>query len=176
MRRLLLAAVICLVPATSLYLPMLLLTLIQLSALAQHWAQPYRSKWMNKAELASLYLLLLNFASALVVQAAVTAGTANADSDFVWAILLFILNLAFMMALLGGLFRFVRAVLRAKRLEAQAVLAKLSGGIELILEVTGAKRVVEAQDKEEREEKQDARLAILRMNAMQAEGLGQPLL
>jgi len=66
-------------------------------------------------------------------------------------------------------FRFVRAVLQAKRKEAQAVLDK-------ILAITGAKRATEGQDREEREEHSDARLAILRMNAVGAEGLGSPLL
>jgi hypothetical protein len=169
-RRLLLAACICIIPASSLYLPMLLLALIQLSALLQHWAQPYRHKLMNKAELASLYLLLLNYSTALVVQSAMTAGTANADSDRVWAIFMFLANLAFVLALLVGVFRFVRAVLQAKRAEAQAVLDKF-------LTLTGAKRDAEAAEREEREERSDARLAILRMNAAGTTGgLGEPLL
>jgi len=122
-RRLLLACVVSVVPVGSLYVPLLLLSLIQLSALLQHWARPFRSEWLNRAELASLYLLLLNYIAAVVLQSGMASGgTGSAGSESGngtgtggwaadgagWLGVLLALNLAFLLALIGGLFAFVR--------------------------------------------------------------------
>jgi len=113
-RRLLLACVVSVVPSGSLYVPLLLLSLIQLAALLQHWAKPFRCEWLNRAELSSLYLLLLNYLAAVVLQSGLaSSGTVggsggwNADGAG-WLGLLLALNLAFLLALVAGLFAFVR--------------------------------------------------------------------
>jgi len=125
-RRLLLACVVSVVPSGSLYVPLLLLSLIQLAALLQHWAKPFRSEWLNRAELASLYLLLLNYIAAVVLQSGMVSGGTGGGGgrDSVsstgtggggwaadgagWLGVLLALNLAFLLALIGGLFAFVR--------------------------------------------------------------------
>jgi hypothetical protein len=86
LRRLALAAVVCIIPQQSLYLPLLLLAVIQCSALAQHAAAPYRSAWLNRGETISLFLLNLNYLTALVEQSAVAqaAGGSNGANDRVW--------------------------------------------------------------------------------------------
>jgi hypothetical protein len=117
-RRLLLALSVSLVPQDSLYLPLLVLAILQLSALLQHWSHPYSHDWMNRAELCSLYLLLINYTTALVGQSSLAGGTSsssnNSNGDTVWTLMLFFLNLLFMMALVAGLFAFVRAAVAAK--------------------------------------------------------------
>jgi hypothetical protein len=86
LRRLALAAVVCIIPQQSLYLPLLLLAVIQCSALAQHAAAPYRSAWLNRGETISLFLLNLNYLTALVEQSAMAqaAGGSNGANDRVW--------------------------------------------------------------------------------------------
>jgi len=84
LRRLALVATITLVPSQSLYLPLILFAIVQLSALLQMWARPYRSTWLNRAELISLYLLLLNYISALVNQSSPSAVNVAADNDANW--------------------------------------------------------------------------------------------
>jgi hypothetical protein len=108
-RRLALAACVCFIPQTSLYLPLALFSFIQISALLQHYNQPYRYRWLNRAELCSLYLLLLNYISALVSEGA-HADNVSDSSDATWVAVLFICNLVFLLALTGGLFAYVRAV------------------------------------------------------------------
>ena len=52
-RRLLLVAAVTIIPSSSLYLPLVLFSIIQLSALQQHWARPYVHARMNHGELVS---------------------------------------------------------------------------------------------------------------------------
>jgi hypothetical protein len=105
LRRLLLVACVCFVQAYSLYTPLLLLTLIQLSALLQQYAQPYRSRWLNHGELASLFLLLITYLSALVLQ---SSNSSPASSESGWFVVLFLSHVLFMLLLLLGLFAYVR--------------------------------------------------------------------
>jgi hypothetical protein len=106
-RRLALVAAVTIIPSSSLYLPLALFSLVQLAALLQHWSHPFSHATLNVGELASLYLLLLTYISALILQTGVSGGgfqqTANG-----WALLLFALNFLFVVALLAGLFGFVR--------------------------------------------------------------------
>jgi len=132
-RRLLLATVVSVVPSESLYLPLLLLSIIQLSALVQHWTLPYRSAWLNFAELTSLYLLLLNYTAALVVQSSVSSNDGAQDnSGSLWLVALFALNLLFLLGLIGGLFAVVRsraaAVLAPLVVCMRRVLSRISNG------------------------------------------------
>jgi hypothetical protein len=121
-RRLFLALVISMVPTSSIYLSLLLLTIIQLSALAQHyWARPFRNQWLNRAELVSLYLLLLNYMAAVVLQASLSVsargggGSGGHDqSGSFWLVVLFVLNLLFLLLLFGGLFAIVRRKVSAR--------------------------------------------------------------
>jgi hypothetical protein len=129
-RRLALVACVSLIPADSLYLPLMLFTLIQLSALLQHRMQPYASVWMNRGELASLYLLLLNYITALVLHQSAPSsggiGGGNVDrsggghSLDGWTVALFLLNLLFLLVLIAGLFvslqsKLLRALLVVRR-------------------------------------------------------------
>jgi Leucine-rich repeat (LRR) protein len=106
-RRLGLVIVLAVVPAYSVYLPLVLFSLIQLSALAQHLVAPYVSVWNQRAELASLYLLLVTYFTALVLSASgggdgtAAAGNGNTKglSINAWAVLLLLANIAFIFAL-----------------------------------------------------------------------------
>ncbi len=111
-RRLLLVLILLLVPSGSLYLPLLLLSVIQLSAMLQHRMQPYSSRWLNIAELCSLYLLLLTYMTVLVLQSSIAiSGTdATVAAPLGWVTLLFLLNGAFLFALLAGLFALFRRI------------------------------------------------------------------
>jgi hypothetical protein len=106
-RRLSLVAAVALIPASSLYLPLALFSLVQLAALIQHWSHPFSHSALNVGELASLYLLLLIYISALILQTGVSEGGFQATANG-WAILLFALNLIFILTLLAGLFGVVR--------------------------------------------------------------------
>lgn len=105
-RRFLLVACVAIIPSTSLYLPISLFALIQLSALAQHLASPYVSAGLNRGELVSLYLLLLNYITALVLHEELTVATsAQPENELnVWTVGLLIANLVFILVLIGGLF------------------------------------------------------------------------
>jgi hypothetical protein len=112
-RRILLVAAVTLIPSTSLYLPLVLFVLIQLSAFLQHRLQPYASDWLNRGELISLYLLLINYITALVLQSASSSASAGDPSSIgssitSWAIVLFLVNAFFIVALVIGLFASVR--------------------------------------------------------------------
>jgi hypothetical protein len=110
-RRLALVACICLIPSTSLFLPVSLFGIIQASTLIQHVASPYRHAWMNYAELVSLYLLLTNYLSALILQTVVLNSPNGFDSTAnTWAIILFALNFIFLLMLVAALAQFVRGV------------------------------------------------------------------
>jgi hypothetical protein len=106
-RRLALVAAVSLIPADSLYLPLALFSLVQLAALIQHWSHPFAHSTLNVGELASLYLLLLNYISALILQTGVSEGGFQATANG-WALMLFALNAMFILTLLAGLFGFVR--------------------------------------------------------------------
>jgi len=110
-RRLALVACICIIPSTSLFLPVTLFGIIQASTLIQHVASPYRHAWMNYAELVSLYLLLTNYLSALILQTVVLNSPNGFDSAAnTWAIILFALNFIFLLTLGAALAQFVRGV------------------------------------------------------------------
>ena len=107
-RRLLLVACVCMIPSYSFYLPIALFGLIQFSALAQHMSQPYRSVWLNRGELCSLYLLLMNYFTTLVLHNSGLIGD-DASGEFNgWAAFLLIANIGFILLLLGALFRTVQ--------------------------------------------------------------------
>jgi len=103
-RRLGLIVCVAVIPLNSLYLPLALFSLVQLSALLQHWAAPYSHAVLNTGELVSLYLLLVNYITSLILQ---TGSTLHASAD-VWTLILFLLNLLFILVLIGGLFGFAR--------------------------------------------------------------------
>ena len=117
MRRWMLVAAVTIIPATSLYLPLVLFSIIQLSALHQHWSHPYAHPLLNVGELASLYLLLLNYISALILQTGLVEGGFHATADG-WAAALFVVNLAFLLLLVAGLFGWARQRI-ASRLSAR---------------------------------------------------------
>jgi hypothetical protein len=131
-RRLLLVAAVTVIPSASLYLPLALFSLVQLSALLQHRVRPYRHSLLNSAELASLYLLLLNYLTALLLQGDAASSGGFASSASSWAALLFVINLFFLLALIGALFQFARTAAAAAidRLHAWAArwLALVCGG------------------------------------------------
>ena len=131
-RRLLLVAAVTVIPSASLYLPLSLFSLVQLSALLQHRVRPYRHSLLNSAELASLYLLLLNYLTALLLQGDAASSGGFAASASSWAALLFVINLLFLLALIGALFQFARTAAAAAidRLHAWAArwLALVCGG------------------------------------------------
>jgi hypothetical protein len=148
LRRLLLVGAVAAIPAHSLYLPLALLSLVQLAALLQHWARPYAHSWLNRAELASLYLLQINYITALVLQSAgagAGAGAAGAAADGVsggggqgaaaWTALLLVANLLFLLALVAALFAFARqaaaGILGRARTSLRPLLARLGldGGL-----------------------------------------------
>ena len=112
-RRLLLVAAVTIIPSSSLYLPLVLFSIIQLSALQQHWSRPYVHARMNHGELVSLYLLLINYISALILQTGLTDGGFHQTADL-WAVALFVVNGAFLLILLALLFRWVRQWLEAR--------------------------------------------------------------
>jgi len=108
-RRLTLCLLVAVIPSDSVFLPLCLLLLFEFSALLQHYAQPYRHAALNAAELASLYLLLLNYLSSVVFQTAFSVGSGGfGQSEDVWAALLFAANLIFLLGLLGALSSRVR--------------------------------------------------------------------
>lgn len=110
LRRLALVTCVALIPSDSLYLPISLFALIQISAFIHHHTQAYAAVWLNRGELASLYLLLLNYITALVMHQTST-GSVNGHTLDAWTIMLFLLNLIFILALVAGLFVSVRAPL-----------------------------------------------------------------
>jgi hypothetical protein len=110
-RRLLLVSAVAFIPANSLYLPLTLLALVQLSALLQHFVMPYRSWWLNVGELSSLYLLLLNYSASVVAASGVSGASATSNTDSGWLTGLFVLNTLFMAVLVFGLFAWVRRVM-----------------------------------------------------------------
>jgi hypothetical protein len=118
LRRLLLVITLAVLPARSLYVPLLLLTVIQLAALLQHRFKPYRSPPLNAAELASLYLLLLIYSTALLSEAGADSGSDASALPLPWVATLFLLNGAFLLALLVGLVAVIRH--RAEGLWAKA--------------------------------------------------------
>jgi hypothetical protein len=134
LRRLSLAAAVALIPAHSIYLPLALLALVQMAALLQHWARPFTHKMLNSAELASLYLLLINYISALVLQAGGGAGDSGAGSVGQsapgWTALLLAANLLFILALVAALFAFARRA-------AQAGLQRAEGWLRPLLQRLG---------------------------------------
>ena len=67
-RHLQLVAAVNIIPASSPYVPLTLFVLIQLSALLQHWSHPFGTPVRNFAELASLYLLLINSLSSIILR------------------------------------------------------------------------------------------------------------
>jgi hypothetical protein len=110
-RRILLVAAVTLIPSTSLYLPLVLFALVQVSAFIQHRYHPYASEWLNRGELISLYLLLINYITALLLQtgaSASDAGSSVGGSINGWAIGLFVLNATFLLILIVGLFATMR--------------------------------------------------------------------
>jgi hypothetical protein len=109
-RRYLLILCVCLVPTDSVYLPMAFLALVQASLLLEHYGLPYRSAWMHLAELLSLYLLLINYLSAVIFQAVASALSPAAGSIRTWGALLFLLNLVFFIILLLAHISFVRSL------------------------------------------------------------------
>ena len=125
-RRLALVACVTLIPSSSLYLPISLFALIQASALVQHVSAPYESPWLNRGELASLYLLLMNYITALVLHETIAgagaggagpnAKDASGASDEVqlnvWTVALLSANLAFIVILAGLLFRTLQQAYR----------------------------------------------------------------
>jgi hypothetical protein len=65
---------------------------------------------INRGELCSFYLLLLNYIVTVVGQSPVLGGKFHTPPDSIWVIGLFIANLLFILILLGGLSVWVRAV------------------------------------------------------------------
>jgi hypothetical protein len=78
-RRLALVLLITFVPYHSIYLSLGFFITIQISALLQHHYRPYARIFDNRAEVASLYLLLLNYFTGLMV--AQREGTLHDDSS-----------------------------------------------------------------------------------------------
>jgi hypothetical protein len=105
-RRILLVAAVTLIPSTSLYLPLVLFVLIQLSAFLQHRLQPYASEWMNRGELVGLYLLLIHYITALVLQSSASGADPSSVGSSIngWALVLFLVHALFLLALVIGLF------------------------------------------------------------------------
>jgi hypothetical protein len=104
LRRLLLVACVSFVSSSSIYLPLILLGLIQLAVLIQHASQPYKSVWMNRGELASLWLLQLNYIAAVIS----SSSNSEQGSGSVWFVLLFLANLCFLLVLVACLFSWLR--------------------------------------------------------------------
>jgi hypothetical protein len=103
-RRLLLVACVSFVSSSSIYLPLLLLALIQIASIIQHTSQPYISKWMNRGELASLWLLQLNYIAAVIS----SSSNEGQGSGSGWFVLLFIANICFLLMLVAFLFSWLR--------------------------------------------------------------------
>jgi hypothetical protein len=116
---------VTIIPTSSLYLPLVLFAVMQMSALLQMWARPYRSIWLNRAELASLYLLLLNYISALVGQSATAVRGAVPGSDTTWVLALFLANLLFMLVLCFSLIAWTRGMIIARKEHVKAAWARL---------------------------------------------------
>ena len=114
LRRLLLVSAVTVIPSSSLYLPMVLFSIIQMSALQQHWAAPYVHARMNHGELVSLYLLLINYISAIILQTGLTDGGGFHQTANLWAEALFVVNGAFLLLLIACLFGWVRGWLEAR--------------------------------------------------------------
>ncbi len=93
-RRLALIAVVALVPYYSQFLPASLFVVIQVSALAQHVYHPYRESFDNRAELASLYLLLGSYVAGFINAVLGSAGVADPS------MVLLVLNLVFVAVML----------------------------------------------------------------------------
>lgn len=108
LRRLSLVFCLSLIPADSLYLPLCLFIIIQLSALVHHLAQPYESYWMNRGEMLSLYLLLLNYITSIILRSSIETGVSSGHSLDIWTIVLFLSNLIFILILIVGLFASMR--------------------------------------------------------------------
>jgi len=110
LRRIALLVVVAVVPAYSVSLPLLLFTLIQLSTLLQHSAMPWTSVWDSRAELASLYLLLINYITALVMHESSSSGGARSGAATpvnddglslnAWAFFLLVINVAYIILLM----------------------------------------------------------------------------
>jgi hypothetical protein len=126
LRRLLLVATVTLVQQHSVYLPLLLLAIVQLSALLQHYSRPYRSSWLNLGELWSLYMLLVTYSSAVVESSAGSSRSSVTGGDEVWQIILFLANLLFLLVLLLSLFAVVRNKIRNNSV-VQRCMTALSG-------------------------------------------------
>ena len=114
-RRLLLVAAVTMIPASSLYLPLTLFAIIQLSALQQHWSAPYAHPLLNAGELASLYLLLISYISAIILQTGLVDGGFHQTAE-AWAVLLMVINIAFLCILVAGLAGWARQCI-SKRME-----------------------------------------------------------
>lgn len=98
LRRIALVGVISFVPYWSPFLPLSLFIVIQASAMLQHFARPYAYAMDNKCELASLYILLLNYFSS-TVQGFLRGSYDNAMA--IWFSILLIGNIVFVLALAG---------------------------------------------------------------------------
>ena len=91
LRRLVLAVIIAFVPQSSDLLPLSIFAVIQCSALIQHVWQPYALAFDNYLELGSLYLLLFNFFTGVVVN-----GSSQVEWIVtIWTVALLVLNVGF---------------------------------------------------------------------------------
>lgn len=97
-RRLLLAVAMSFVPYYSAFLPLSLFFIVQTSALVQHIARPFAKRFDNRAELASLYFLLVNYFSS-ILRTAVSYDSAAATSMDGWFDTLLGANISFVILL-----------------------------------------------------------------------------
>lgn len=100
-RRILLLLVLSLVPSYTPYLSLGMFFVVQLSALLQHWAAPYCSIWANRVELSSLYLLLINYLTSLILQQQSQATSVSTTDLSIWTGFLLFINLAWIVCVLG---------------------------------------------------------------------------
>jgi hypothetical protein len=124
-RRLALAAIVSFTPQQSLYLPLLLFLIVQLSALLQHLTKPYRSHWLNSGEVVSLYLLLANYIATTLSQSAISAGSAQPSDGSAVFIALFLCNTIFLCILVLSLFALLRKMLSDRAGQIKAKLRRI---------------------------------------------------
>lgn len=77
------------------------------------WAAPYAHPLLNAAELASLYLLVINYISAIILQTGLTDGGFKQTADG-WAAALFVVNAAFLLIHVARLFGWTRQWISAR--------------------------------------------------------------
>lgn len=96
-RRLLLVLSVGLIPYFSAYLPLAFFIIIQGSALLLHRTHPYLRPFDNHAELASMYILLLNYFTGIILN---FLGDATTATLLPFLVLLLMINAAFILVML----------------------------------------------------------------------------